>query len=368
MRKLVTIAMAVLGCSMATAMASSPQDRTKIHIYSATDTWAIAPLIELFQRQHPSIDIDYVEFDTTPLFKTVVENRNNAAFEADIVISSAMDLQVKLVNMGLAYSFVSSHRDENPKWAQWRDELYGFTYEPVAVVYNVKAFTGRTLPKTHSDLASSLRDDSAFFNGRIGTYDVRGSGVAYLFAAQDAIQGYQTFRLTESFGRAKAKVFCRTSDMVDHVATGDLVLSYNVIASYALAAARHEPRIGVHFLSDYTLVMSRSAFIPKTSQHKNEAMEFIEFLLSQDGQSSIAQKSSLIPIRPLARHGIAAFKDLDDGHSSFIPIKLGTGLLAYLDTLKKRNFLQDWEAAMALPATPPGARPSCDAMPTAPGR
>ena len=42
-------------------------------------------------------------------------------------------------------------------------------------------------------------------------------------------------------------------------------------------------------------------------------------------------------------------KGLDTNRLSFIPIKLGTGLLAYLDTVKKRNFLNDWESAMALP-------------------
>ena len=351
MRKLVAIVMVVLAGSMATGMAASPDNRTQIHIYSSTDTWAVAPLIELFQRQHPSIDIDYVEIDTTPLFNTVLENRNNPAFEVDIVISSAMDLQVKLVNMGLAYSFVSSHRDQIPKWAQWRNELYGFTYEPAVVVYNINAFRSRTLPETHSDLASSLRDNSVFFNGRIGTFDARRSGIGYLFATQDVIQGYQTFRLAESFGRAKTQVFPHSSDMLERVANGDLVLGYNVIGSYALAAARRDRRIGVHFLSDYTLVMSRSAFILKTSQHKSEAVEFMEFLLSREGQSSIAQNSSLIPIYPSAYEGDSLLKDLQTSHRSFIPIKLGIGLLAYLDTEKKRNFLQDWEAAMALPPT-----------------
>lgn len=367
MPRLTGLVAVVLAGLIATAAAAEPDGRTLIHIYSATDTWAVAPLIERFERDHPTIDIDYIEIETSPLFETVLANRNNAGFEADIVISSAMDLQVKLVNMGLAYSFVSSLHDEIPKWARWRNELYGFTYEPVAIVYNVKAFRDRALPKTHSDLAGALRDESDFYDGRIGTYDVRDSGVAYLFAAQDTIQGYQTFRLTESFGRARAKVFCRTSDMVYEVAKGDLVLSYNIIASYALAAARRDPRIGVHFLNDYTLVMSRSAFIPKTSRHKSEAVEFIEYLLSREGQAAIAANSSLIPIRPEAREGVAAFKDLEGGHSSFIPIKLGTGLLAYLDTLKKQIFLSDWEAAMGLSPAGPDYR-SCAAVPAERGQ
>jgi len=329
-----------------TLPASAADGRTRLHVYSATDTWAVSPLIEQFEREHPLIDIVYTEFDTTPLFNTVLENRDNANFEADVVISSAMDLQAKLVNMGLAHSFVSAHRDEIPKWAQWRNELYGFTYEPAAIVYNIEAFRNRRLPKTHSELASLLRDNAGFFDGRVGTYDIRLSGIGYLYASRDAIQGYQTFRLTESFGRARTKTFRRTSAMVERVADGDLVLGYNVISSYALAAAEQDSRFGVHFLTDYTLVMSRSAFIFKASKHKAEAVEFIEYLLSTPGQMSIARNSSLIPILPSARKEHPAFKDMENSHNSFIPIKLGTGLLAYLDAMKKKTFIEDWETAM----------------------
>ena len=343
--------MTVLGWGMGAGQATA-EGRTQLHIYSATDTWAVAPLIELFGQQHPAIGIDYVEFDTLPLFKSILDNRDDPAFEADIVISPAMDLQVKLVNMGLAFPFAWDDRDGIPKWARWRDELFGFTFEPAAVVYNVDAFRGRKLPETHSDLAGSLRDFSDFFNGRIGTFDARISGIGYLFATQDVVQGYQTFRLTESFGRARAKVYPHTNEMLEPLARGDLVLCYNVIGSYAMAAAQRDPRIGVHFLSDYTLVMSRSAFILKTSRHKSEAVEFMKFLLSKEGQSSIARNSSLIPIDLSGVPEDSPLKGLDTNRLSFIPIKLGTGLLAYLDTVKKRNFLHDWESAMALPPLP----------------
>lgn len=348
MLKRAILAATMLGSAIAAGVAgaASPDRPIQLHIYSATDTWAIAPLIAQFEREHPLIDIDYVEFDTTPLFKAVLDNRGNDAFQADVVISSAADLQVKLVNMGLAHPFVSSHRGEIPKWAQWRNELYGFTYEPAVIIYNTEAFRGRSLPKTHSELASFLRDNADFFDGRIGTYDIRLSGIGYLYAAQDAIQGYQTFRLTESLGRARAKTFCCTSEMLEHVASGDLVLSYNVIGSYALAATQRDARIGVHVLTDYTLVMSRSAFILKSSKHIDEAEEFIDYLLSQKGQTSIARDSSLIPIHPLARRKHGAFGNLENGQSSFIPIKLGTGLLAYLDAMKKKIFIDDWETAM----------------------
>ena len=147
-------------------------------------------------------------------------------------------------------------------------------------------------------------------------------------------------------------VHTHTKEMLEPLARGDLALCYNVIGSYAMAAAQRDPRIGVHFLSDYTLVMSRSAFILKTSRHKSEAIEFMKFLLSKEGQSSIARNSSLIPIDLSGVPEDSPLKGFDTNRLSFIPIKLGTGLLAYLDTVKKRNFLHDWESAMALPPLP----------------
>ena len=221
-----------------------------------------------------------------------------------------------------------------PDWANWRGELFGFTAEPVALIYNVDAFADRTLPRSRSELASMIRDDPAFFDTRVGTYDIERSGVGYMFATQDAVRGYQSTRLVETLGRARARTFCCTGPMIEEVAAGRLNLAYNVIGSYAQAAARADPRFSVHFLSDYTLVFARSAFVARWSPNAEAAERFVADLVSRPGQSRIAAEGELLPLSPAIR--------AQDAGPALTPVRMTPGLLAFLDTLKRERFLREW--------------------------
>lgn len=324
---------------------SPARAQTVVNVYSATDTIAVTELIAHFERANPGIDVAYTEFNTSELYAAVAEG----AGTVDVVISSAMDLQAKLVNSGMAHAFHPPSARNLPDWAQWRDELYGFTYEPVAMVYNKAAFAGRRLPRTRSELAGMIRDEPDFFRGRVGTYDIRLSGVGYLFATQDAQRGYQFSRLAESFGRAHARTFCCTLEVVDRVASGELVYGYNVIGSYALGRAREDARVGIYLLDDYTLVMTRTAFIPESAPNKVAAAAFVDFLLSPEGQDTIASASSLLPLVPRSAAQREMAETLGTEGRSLLPIRLGIGLLTYLDKVKKDTFLADWSAAMRAP-------------------
>ena len=313
-----------------------------LSIWSATDTVAMTALIEAFEDANPTIDIHYTEFNTSELHAAALAAKPDQA--PDIVISSAMDLQVELVNRGLALPITVSN--ETPEWARWRNELFGFTSEPVALVFNRAAFADRPLPETRSDLAGMIRDDPAFFNGRVGTYDIALSGVGYMFATQDAQRGYQASRLVESLGRARARTYCCTGDMVADVANGTTVLAYNVIGSYALQSVEADERIGILLLSDYALVMTRSAFVVASTAHPLAAEGFVDFLLSPAGQDVIAQQSSLFPLVSAGAPQQAFFGERFKGATSLIPIRLRPGLLSVLDQKKKERFLRDWYASI----------------------
>ncbi len=320
---------------------------TVINVSSATDTAAIAAVIAAFEAANPSVTVNYREYNTLELYLAMLDDPTGV----DVVISSAMDLQTDLVNRGMAHRFEPAAADALPDWARWRDELYGFTFEPVAMVYNRAAFADRDLPRNRSELASMIRDDPGFFEGRIGTYDIGLSGVGYMFATQDVQRGYQFSRVVESFGRADAKTYCCTVDMVEATARGDLVFAYNVIGSYAHEIAENDPRIGITLFQDYALVMTRTAFVPKVAPERQAATAFVGFLLSPEGQAAITANSALMPIVEAARG--PSVRDFLVSSPSFLPVRLGPGLLTYLDTLKRAQFLQDWNSAIDGPRATP---------------
>jgi iron(III) transport system substrate-binding protein len=249
------------------------------------------------------------------------------------------------VNRGLARPFRPPDFDTLPYWASWRDELWGFTFEPVVMAYNRAAFAGRNLPRTRSELASQIRDDPAFYNERVGTYDVAVSGVGYLFATQDARRGYQFSRLVETLGRAQARTYCCTSLILDAIGDGRLVYGYNVIGSYALDYITRDPRIGLYLLDDYTQALSRTAFVPRKSAAPDLGEQFVSYLLSETGQAVIARSGGLLPMAA-QEEGTAPARiaDMMRGKPLF-PIRLGPGLLTYLDSMKQVRFLTDWAAS-----------------------
>lgn len=316
-----------------------------LRIFSATDAPAMQPLLDAFEARNPGVTLQYTEFQTLSLYQTLL--RLDPSAMPDIVISSAMDLQVDLVNRGLAQRIPLPADIAPPDWATWRAELYGFTFEPAVMVYDRRAIAAHELPASHRDLAAFVRENESRLRGRIGGYDLRASGVGYLYATQDSLQGPQALRLIEVLGRAGLRPYCCTSEMVDATARGEIALAINVIGSYASDRMDGLPHLGLHFFDDYNLVMTRTAFVPKPAPQPELATKFMVFLLSGEGQTILARKTPLIPIRPTGLALSAIDRQIDAMQGTFLPIRLTLGLLTFLDDLKKQDFLAAWDTSMA---------------------
>ena len=329
---------AIIGLMLSIPLASAAE--SQLHIWGSTDTPAFASLVEAFEASHPSVDVTYHEVSSNELFEAVTSAKGRTDRSIDLVISSAMDLQVQLVNEGLAAPFSSDVIETLPNWAHWRNELFGFTFEPIILVYNKKALSSYPLPETHSELADLLLNNLPNFISKVGTYDPNSSGTGYLFLTQDALQSDQIFRVIKALSQAQMRTFGYTARIIDAVASGELSLGYNVIGTYALESARKNDNLGILQFRDYTIVMSRTAFIYKYADNPDNAARFLAYLLSTDGQKEIARNSALIPIDPHLRAS-----RLPEGQTNaYLPIKLDIGLLTYLDSLKRKYFLDVWNS------------------------
>ena len=147
--------------------------QTRLHVLSTADLAVFEPYLFAFQVQNPRIAIDYTVASSTEVMKAIFEERESF----DVVISSAMDLQTKLANDG----FVRDHRSDVtrrlPSWATWRDQVIAFTQEPAVIVVSEAAFDGLSIPESRGDLIALLRLHPERFKGRVGTYDIRTSGL-----------------------------------------------------------------------------------------------------------------------------------------------------------------------------------------------
>jgi iron(III) transport system substrate-binding protein len=346
------IALTFTGAAMAQVPAGYPADYQKIIdgakkegklvVYGATDSKATQPLIRDFSALYPGISVEYNDMNSTEVYNRFISEAAAGGNTADVLWSSAMDLQIKLASEGHAMAYKSVEASKIPGWAVWNDMAYGTTFEPAAIVYNKRLVTGAEIPQTHADFARIIASEK--FKDKVTTYDIEKSGVGFMFMSQDA-QDYPQFpALEQAFGAARVRVQSSTGTMLERISSGENLIGYNVLGSYALVRAKTDPSIGIVLPKDYTLILSRVAFINKSAKSPNAAKLWLDYMLSSRGQTVIANESKLYAIRADVK-GETTSADLirQIGEKNIKPIPVGPGVLTYLSPAKRMAFLKQWK-------------------------
>lgn len=303
-----------------------------LKILSSTDVELFHPVLEAFAVNNPQVSVRYEVASTRDIFQLVKNKHQNY----DLIMSSAMDLQMKLANDGLGQPIDLPASIRVPDWSKWQSTLFGFSLEPIGMVVSKGHPIMSETPNDRRSLVSFLRANSSKLKGKIVTYDVSSSGAGFLFATQDERQSNSFWRMAEVMGSLGTSLYCCSGEMLDAIKTGDALLAYNIIGPYAENRAREENGLKVIYFQDYTHMLMRTTLIPKTAANPEMASEFLQFLLSEEGQDFIENSTEMLSLS----------SELLNKNRNFKPIRLDTGLLVYLDKFKKERFLEDWQEAL----------------------
>ncbi|CUH49985.1 ABC transporter substrate-binding protein [Ruegeria atlantica] len=298
----------------------------RLRVISSTDTVLFAPVIEGFVAENSRISVEYLVSGTADINRRVRATPD--AF--DVIISSAMDLQLKLANDGFALSIDDV---PVPHWAQWHHSLFAFTSEPATIVINRTAFEGQPIPQTRQSLIEALRKRPEEFRGKVGTYDVRQSGLGYLFATQDARASETYWRLMEVMGGLDVRLYCCSGEMINDLADGSILVAYNVLGSYAAVRAEGKDALEVVLPSDFQTIMMRTAMVSKATPEPKAAELLLRYLVTE--RPAVAEEASPLPLLQPS-----------DGSEGRETIGLDPALLTFLDGLKRTKFLSAWEDAV----------------------
>jgi iron(III) transport system substrate-binding protein len=318
----------------------------KVVIYSALDTKAAQPLIKDFNAVYPDIKVEYNDMNSTELYNRFIAEQAAGQGGADVMWSSAMDLQVKLVDEGHAMTYNSPESAKLPKWAVYKNQAWGTTYEPAVFIYNKRLVTGDQIPTDHASFAKIIAANADKYKGKVTTYDIEKSGVGFMFVVQDSKYFPQLDSLVKAFGATGYKVYSSTGNMLEKTSSGEHLLGYNVLGSYALVRAKKDQGLGVVLPRDYTLVLSRVMFIGKNAKNPNAAKVWTDYVLSQRGQKMIGSDVELFAVRDDVEAEYTAKKLQQQLGGAVKPIPVNSEITQYLDPKKRLDFLNHWKQTL----------------------
>lgn len=309
-------------------------DTETMVIYSSLDVNFVGDLVLGFQKLQPNVIVEYHDLQSFDIYEKIVSESDSKGETVDFVFSSAMDLQFKLANDGYAQKVVDAELNKLPSYTQWRQMVFGLTYEPAVIVYNKQWFKQKEIPTTHDEFTKLIIKYSPELYNKVATYDIERSGLGLFFMAQDQENNKNIWSLVDAMGSAGVRLYSSSSAILQRVADGRFALGYNILGSYAKSYAKTNPDLGIIMPEDYTIIMSRIGLVPKFARQPELGRAFLKFLASQQGQALLQEKTNML--------------SLDDTRNSakFKHVRIGAGLLVYQDQLKRQRLIRKWNAML----------------------
>lgn len=318
----------------------------KVVLYSTTDTKTAAPLIQGFEVAYPGIKVEYNDMNSTELYNRYISEQAAGGTSGDVVWSSSMDTALKLAT-DYAQEYKSPEQGQLPKWAVWKDKAYGTTYEPVIFIYNKRLIPANEVPESHEALAKLIASQPDKFSKKVTTYDIEKSGLGFMLSVQDHKADPNYFKTLADVAKGGLSVQSSTGTMMERVSSGENLIGFNILGSYAEARAKTDTSLGIAYPKDYTLVLSRVSFISSEAKNSNAAKLWIDYVLSEKGQNILANKADI----PSIRNDIDGDNDIDGMTkklgSALKPIPVDETLLEYLQQKKRLDYIKQWREAAA---------------------
>jgi iron(III) transport system substrate-binding protein len=331
------------------AIIAAAEQEGQLVIHSTTDIAVAAPLIDDFQALYPRVEVQYRDMNSNDLYSGYLDDLFASPTTADILWSSAMDLQFRLVNAGHAQAYDSLETPALPAWAVWKSLAFGTTFEPIVIIYNKRLLAADEIPQTHTELVRLLTEKRDRFAGKVVTYNIERSALGFLLATQDEQASQEFWPLVRALGSVGAHVVATTEAILTRVGKGEDLIGYNALGSYAYIESKRDPSLGYVYPRDYTLVITRVMLIGKKAANPNAARLWVDYLLSRRGQAVLANRANLFSLRPDVEGANSAAAFTKTLGQSLKPIPLSPDLLAaFSDQSKRMAFLRQWQQAIAI--------------------
>ena len=252
---------------------------------------ALRPLADAFMKKYPFVKVSYWRGDTDELMTKVnAEQRANNPI-ADVIEGSLGEDAVAAHATQPFYTptldaFPQAYRDPQNNWIPTRLNYYG-------LAYNMKMVPADVVPKSYPDLLdpkwkgkmawpiSLCCGDLLFITSlRKAWGEERAMDYFHKLAAQKLV----------NFASGSART------LVDRVIAGEYPIALQIFAHHPLISAAKGAAVNTQLL-DPVPSNAAEVLVPRTLRHPYSALLLIDFLLSVEGQETLA-KAEYFPARP----------------------------------------------------------------------
>lgn len=275
-----------LSCfALASLLGFTAQAEEKLYVYTSMKESMIGELKKAFAAKHPEVKMDYQSAGAGKLMAKIAAERESGKLLADILWTSEVPDFYQLKAQGALQPYVPKEIKAliNPL-PDYDGSFTAVRMGTLGIAYNTRLI--KDAPKTWADAQKPV------FKGAFGIANPALSGTAYMSVSL----------LVKAFGwpyieglRANgAKMGKGSGQVVDDTASGDLLgslavdfITLNKISKGATLALVYPPEM---------LVIPSPIAIFKNSQNTGAAKKFVDFVLSKEGQTIVANEGTL-PVR-----------------------------------------------------------------------
>ena len=257
----------------------------KLFVYTSMKESMTVDLKAALAKKHPDLKVDFQSAGAGKLMAKIAAERESGKIMADVLWTSEVPdfYQLKAQGLLLPYIPTDSKLLLNPL-PDYDGSFTAVRLGTLGIAYNTRLI--KEAPKTWTDVQKPA------FKGAYGIANPALSGTAYMsVAVLSKAFGWSYFEALRANGSKMGK---GSGQVVDDTASGDLLASLAVdyitldkVDKGATLALVYPPEM---------LVIPSPIAIFKNSPNAEAAKKFVDFVLSKDGQTIIANEGTL-PVR-----------------------------------------------------------------------
>lgn len=267
----------VLSAALVFALGCTGASAQSLTVYSSGPGDLAENLARGFE-EHAGADVDLFQSTTGDVMARLESERNNP--RADVVISASWDSAADLDAEGRLLNYTSQNADNVPDFLKTAT----FTAQGVSALslaYNTQSDVPR--PEEWSDLLDDVYTDE------VSMPDPAQSGSAYDFVVGlVSDRGEEAWQLIEGLADQGLIVPGANRRALNPVLQGGRSVVFGAVDYIALGQAAQGETVEVIHPDSGTVIAPRPIMILESTDNPEQAKEFVDYVLSEEGQSMVA--------------------------------------------------------------------------------